>query len=116
MSTTTTAVNAAAVSRVLSNANVLKSRNGVNRSRRGYTMATASMGFTVSRKADGTVIADYRMRTWSDYSREVQLAKRNEGLAKITEVLTAKGYTVTAVEHIYEGQPTGITSYLLITK
>lgn len=77
-----------AISRILNAAGITKSKM-----RRGRICMMASEGYEVRKDFYGTITVDYRSRTESLSNADFETRKQN-ALAKIKEVLTAKGYQV----------------------
>ena len=77
-----------AISRILNAAGITKSKWG-----KGRICMMASEGYEV-KDFDGTIIVNYRNRTSSMLSYDEFQPKREAAMAKINEVLTAKGYQV----------------------
>lgn len=82
-----------AISRILNAAGITKSKWG-----RGRICMMASEGYEVANKF-GLIIVNYRNRTSSMLSYDEFQPKREAEMAKIKEVLTAKGYQVEAVSN-----------------
>lgn len=82
-----------AVSRILNAAGITKSKWG-----RGRICMMASEGYEVTNKF-GLIIVNYRNRTSSMLSYAEFQPKREAAMAKIKEVLTAKGYSLSETDN-----------------
>jgi translation initiation factor 1 (eIF-1/SUI1) len=78
-----------AISRILNAAGITKSQL-----RRGRICMMASEGYEVTKDFYNNITVDYRKRTSSITSDETWVEIKNAQMAKINEILIAKGYKV----------------------